>query len=180
MAEMLGFTAEEMLRGSAFDFIFDQDSAAMYGLFERRRSGAADKMELRLRRKDGSELWTFCHATPILDDRGEFAGALGMFADITGRKHAEDMLRASERRLRLALQSAKMMAWSWDPSRDKIITIGNVREIYGISAIELGEQGFAIQALFWTPRSASSRRRSGLICFAASKRRGGWPRGQTA
>ncbi|MBI2831632.1 MAG: response regulator [Chloroflexi bacterium] len=40
-----------------------------------------------------------CHVEPLLDERGEIAGLIGLAMDITERKRAEDELRAMSRRL---------------------------------------------------------------------------------
>ncbi|MFL6194804.1 MAG: ATP-binding protein, partial [Thermoanaerobaculia bacterium] len=45
--------------------------------------------EFRFVRKDGSILWTYCSATPLLDASGRFLGSFAMVIDITDRRRAE-------------------------------------------------------------------------------------------
>src|SRR5207249_2762076 len=44
-------------------------------------------------RRDGSCLWALVCGTPMFNEHGEFAGSLGMLADISDRKKAEEDLR---------------------------------------------------------------------------------------
>jgi PAS domain S-box-containing protein len=68
------------------------------------------------------------------------------FADLVEqtRIDAEAAQRASEERLRLALEVARMVAWEWDPTRDRITTTGNLGEIYGVSSLANSAAGFAL------------------------------------
>jgi PAS domain S-box-containing protein len=62
-------------------------------LFEERRSGKIQPaVEVRFRRKDGTAIWTLLSARPIFR-HGQFAGALDMFTDVTGRRLAEERFR---------------------------------------------------------------------------------------
>jgi PAS domain S-box-containing protein len=100
MADMLGYRAEEMLGRPMFDFMDDEARAEAERNFERRRRGVVELHEFRLRRKNGEPLWTLMSTNPVLDDDGQFVGALAMVTDITERKRAETALRESEARYR--------------------------------------------------------------------------------
>ena len=104
MAEMLGYTAKEMLGRPLYDFMGPEARPAAERGFERRRRGAAEQQEFRFRRKDGEDLWTIVSTNAMFDASGRFVGALGMVADITERKRAEDALRESEERYRLLVE----------------------------------------------------------------------------
>lgn len=93
MADMLGYSSEEIIGRPGTDFMFEEDAVDHLKRMENRRRKISETYERRFRRKDGQELWTLASATPIIDDEHNFNGALGMFTDITERKQATDKLR---------------------------------------------------------------------------------------
>ena len=89
LADMLGYSLEEMQGNFLFDW-FDEDTRfEAIQHFEQCKKGIKEQFDFRFRRKDGSQLWTLISANPFFDDNGEFMGALGMISDITERKQAE-------------------------------------------------------------------------------------------
>src|SRR5258708_21185638 len=100
MCEIVGYSIEELIGRNVFEFIDESDRETVRNALQRRRTGATEQYDLRLRRKDGVVIWTTVSACPILDgDR--YAGALCMTSDITARKTAEEQLRRSEQRFAL-------------------------------------------------------------------------------
>ena len=62
-----------------------------------------------------------------------------MESEIRGR---EELLKDAQKRLHIALRTARMVAWSWDPVANRIETTDNFREIYGLPDIAESSQGF--------------------------------------
>ncbi len=89
MAQMLGYTAEEMLGRHLFDFMDTDARIEAEKLLERREHGIIETHDFRFSRKDGTNLWTMASTNPIFDDKGQYVGALGMITDISERKQAE-------------------------------------------------------------------------------------------
>ena len=106
MAQMLGYTVEEMLGRSLFDFIDEESRTLATAYVERRRQGIQERHDFKFRRKDGSDLWAIVSAAPILDAAGQFVGVLRMITDISDRKQAEKALRDSEQRFRATFDQA--------------------------------------------------------------------------
>ncbi len=109
MAEMLGYSVEEMLGRNAFDFAHPDDVNPASQEWDQRRQGVASRPEFRFLRKDGSILWAQCSAAPLLDEAGRFAGAFTMVIDITDRKRAEaerEEIFLRERRARSEAETA--------------------------------------------------------------------------
>lgn len=65
-------------------------------------------------RSDGAQIWLKWEAHPWYDINDEVGGIVIFSEDITQRKLAEEALRQSENRLRLALVASKAGAWEWD------------------------------------------------------------------
>src|SRR5882724_4517260 len=63
------------------------------------------RVSYRALRSDGSVIWVEKHARAFFDEQGRLQRLLGMVADITKRKLAEEALRESEDKLRLLLDS---------------------------------------------------------------------------
>ena len=92
MADMLGYTPDEMMGASLFDFMDDQARALAAANVDRRRQGIKEIHEFTFRRKDGGELHARLSTNPLLDDDGQYLGALGMVADVTEQKRTQDAL----------------------------------------------------------------------------------------
>jgi PAS domain S-box-containing protein len=92
-AEILGYTPEEMLGQSVFDFMDTQTVEKVKRILQRRREGIKEQYEISVRRKDRSECWLIVKATPMIDAHGRFQGSFAMVTDITERKQTEQRLR---------------------------------------------------------------------------------------
>jgi PAS domain S-box-containing protein len=62
---------------------------------------------------DGTRTYLTCKS-PYRDEQGRIVGLIGVSTDISDRKQAENALRQSEERLRLALDAGNMGAWEWN------------------------------------------------------------------
>ncbi|MFP5213897.1 MAG: PAS domain S-box protein, partial [Acidobacteriota bacterium] len=100
ISEMLGYEAHEMTGCSIFSFVDQTLWPQAHIHWERCKEGSSERFDFKCRRKDGSEVWAIVGTTPMFDESGQFIGALGMLADITKRKLAEEALSESEQRLR--------------------------------------------------------------------------------
>ena len=81
-----------MIGRSGLDFLFEEDREKAFANFNSRKQGASSVYDFRLRREDGTALWTNLSVSP-LEDVGQFLGVVGMFTDISERKRAEQALQ---------------------------------------------------------------------------------------
>jgi PAS domain S-box-containing protein len=93
LAQMLGYTPEELLQRPARDFIDSADLSDHEYRLQIARQGQPSQYERRLRHKDGREFWTWVSGSPLLDDAGHYRGAFAMFTDVTERRLLESQLR---------------------------------------------------------------------------------------
>ena len=91
MADMLGYSAEDMIGKPATEFMFEEDRPGHLAKMSNRRSGILEHYERRFRCKDGQAVWTITSATPIFDDEHCFSGACALITDITERKQNEEV-----------------------------------------------------------------------------------------
>ena len=99
MARMLGYSAQEMLGKTPREFLADSEPSSLAeDLPSFLSSSVRQQSEIKLRHRDGSEVWVNVVLYPLLDERGELAGRAGVFGNTTARKRAEKALRESERR----------------------------------------------------------------------------------
>jgi len=97
MAEILGYTAEEMLGKHLFAFMGERGiEIAKYNL-ERRRQGIKEQHDFEFIRKDGARVYASLETSPITDEAGNYVGALACVADITERKRIEEELKLASR-----------------------------------------------------------------------------------
>jgi PAS domain S-box-containing protein len=74
--------------------------------------------------------WFLLRVNPMAKDWPH--GAVVVHTDITGRKLAEEALRESEERIRLAAEAAGIAVWAWDLQTGKIRWDQKMFDIYGI------------------------------------------------
>jgi PAS domain S-box-containing protein len=129
MAEMLGYSVEEMLGQPIFRFADEFWADQARRNFEQ---GIRGQVDFEFLKKDGSRLHAIIEDTPIFDDDGNFAGALGCIIDITERKQAEEKLRQSEARLAEAQRISHLGNWEWDQITGQAIWSDEVYRIFNL------------------------------------------------
>jgi PAS domain S-box-containing protein len=75
--------------------------------------GFVSNFEAQMKRKDGSLIWVSSGARAVRDEQGRLHYE-GILVDISARKGAEEALRESESRLRLAMDAAGLGHWELD------------------------------------------------------------------
>lgn len=86
-------------------------------------------------RGDGRQTWIETNKIPFHDLNGHVMGVLGVYQDITDRKHSEYELQRISTRLNLAVQSAKIGIWEWDIRTDVLLWDEQMFILYGVEQI---------------------------------------------
>ncbi|MFA4947675.1 MAG: PAS domain S-box protein [Candidatus Krumholzibacteriia bacterium] len=112
MAEMLGYTVEEMLGKHLFSFMDERGVEECKRLLDRRSRGIGEQHDFEFIRKDGKRIFTRIETAPITDENGVIVGAIAGVQDQTERKLAEDERRLFEAQIRESqkLESLGMLA----------------------------------------------------------------------
>jgi len=69
--DLVGVEHDKVAGTSYFDFVFPEDMDAARKLFETNVLMHADPLRFRLRRVDGTEIWTDIHAAPVESAKGD-------------------------------------------------------------------------------------------------------------
>ncbi|MBI5675496.1 MAG: PAS domain S-box protein [Nitrospirae bacterium] len=124
MAEMLGYTVEEMLGKKVFDFMDERGVKLCKEKMEKRKDGVKEQHDFELIKKDGSIIYVTMEASPINDDDGNYIGGVAGVMDISERKRAENMLKLSEARYRMLYEGTPVMMHSID-AEGKLISVSD-------------------------------------------------------
>jgi PAS domain S-box-containing protein len=114
MAEMLGYSVEEMMEKSIFDFLVETDKKAVASLLEQPQDLILQPYDIQFSRKNGSLLWGMVSVRPIIDEWGQYLGHLNMVTDISDRKQSEAILKEFNRRWRSVLDNIQMIVVQLD------------------------------------------------------------------
>ncbi|WP_224363042.1 sensor histidine kinase [Hyalangium versicolor] len=127
LAEMLGYTVEEMLGRPIFTFMDDEGRQLAQQKVEHRRQGVTEVHDFKLQRKDSTFIWTSISTSPIVDHQGSYLGALAMVTDITARRNAEEEVRKlnaelerriAERTAQLEFSNRELEAFAYSVAHD--------------------------------------------------------------
>jgi PAS domain S-box-containing protein len=133
MAEMLGYSAEEMLGRPVFEFLDEEERRRASGSMEQLRIVAAEQQDRTLLARDGTPVLTSITGTSIVDDTGTLVGALAMVSDVTARRQMERALARSNREL--ARSNADLEQFTSVASHDlrsPLNTIGGYAELLSL------------------------------------------------
>ena len=100
LCKMLGYSQDEMLGKTPFDFVDDENRKIFIEQTSKISVTAHRSYEITLKKKNGEDLATYFNATTIRDESGEVKGSFAFITDITEKKRAEESLRKSEEQYR--------------------------------------------------------------------------------
>ncbi|MBW0445747.1 PAS domain-containing hybrid sensor histidine kinase/response regulator [Paraburkholderia phenoliruptrix] len=99
-------------------------------------AGESAKVNARLKRFDGRYRWHKLRIQPIFDDARTVCGACGIAMDIDDFVQAGEAYEVGERRLRFALDAARVGAWEWDMGSRTARISAQLAQIYGLERHE--------------------------------------------
>ena len=131
-----GTTVEELLGKSDSDF---NDNPKEVEFFRQKDLMVLDSSqdvfipEEIITDASGKTRWLQTMKRPLIGRDGIAYAVLGVSTDITSWKHAQEALKVSEERLRLALEASREGVWDWDISTGTVLFSSRWRESLGFS-----------------------------------------------
>lgn len=92
--------------------------------------------EARFRNRGGEFRWHLVRGVPVHNSERHITQWVGTATEIHARKQAEEALRDSEERFRLAFQAVQGAVYDWYPQTGKVVRSAGIRSILGIAAEE--------------------------------------------
>jgi PAS domain S-box-containing protein len=143
----LGFSEEELRHKHCVDFSPPEDAQKDWALFQQLKAGSIDHYQLEKRyfRKDGSLVWgrlsislLKSHPSPLV---------IAMVEDITDKRTAEEAVRVSEERLRLAQQAARIGTFERNIRTGVVSWTPEMESLYGLPPGGFGQTRRAFENL---------------------------------
>ncbi|MCP3872370.1 MAG: PAS domain S-box protein [Desulfobacteraceae bacterium] len=133
--QILGYTSEEMIGTSFFDFIHPDDSSIVAKIFENLKLNHLYPGEYRIRSKTGGFRWirTFSRFTRT----GDSESIQGVLIDITENKQNEEALKQSEERFKSIFENANDGILIVDSTLKLVQSNKKMRTLLGYSQNEL-------------------------------------------
>lgn len=141
--EYFGRTLEELKQWGAGDTTHPEDLPRAVELFVRSiATGTTFDWQSRARRFDGVYRWVQTRGAPLRDANGHIARWYNLIIDIDERKRAEEALAASERNLKVTIDTIPTLAWSAHPDGAADFFNQYYLDYLGVSADQLRDWGW--------------------------------------
>ena len=138
-----GQTLEELKQWGTNDTVHPEDLPHVIQVFTQSiASGSPYEIVQRLRRSDGVYRWFQNSGFPLRDTSGHIVRWCVLLTDIDERKRAEDALRASERNLKLIIDTIPALAWSARPDGSADFFNQHYLDFVGLSAEQASGWGW--------------------------------------
>src|SRR5262245_26121160 len=127
--EARGYTRDELIGATPYDFVADLNPTVVAERVHRLLAGETIVFEDRYRRKDGTVFPVDVRGKAFWE--GDRAFIVYLPRDVTDRKRAEAALRESEERFRTLAKATNDAVWDWDLNTNKVWWNEGVLTLFG-------------------------------------------------
>ena len=131
-AELHACTPDDLLGLDVRELVAKDDGAERPFDLDAVLAGETWKGDLVVRRPRGDTFVAAVSATPIRDAAGTVTGTVVVAEDMTEIREAEAEAAASEQRLRLAHEAARLGSWHWDMAQGITVWDEQLEAMYGL------------------------------------------------
>ncbi len=93
MISILGMPEEKIVGKTLMSLFSKSERERIRQSLGRRKQGVQEQREYTFTRKDGTSIHTVIETYPLMDEHGEYAGAVAAFLDVTEKKQADEKQR---------------------------------------------------------------------------------------
>ncbi|MCK4370147.1 MAG: PAS domain S-box protein, partial [Candidatus Lokiarchaeota archaeon] len=137
MANILGYSVEEMIGKSIFSFMDENEVKITKLNLEKRKKGLSEERDAQFTHRRGNKVYLRIRATPIFDSEGNYEGTYAFLADITQKMLAEQKLKESEERFRTLFEIAPASISVLDLDGNIILSNQQFCNLHGVKNPEL-------------------------------------------
>jgi diguanylate cyclase (GGDEF)-like protein/PAS domain S-box-containing protein len=131
--EFCGQTPEQYVGYGWIDVVYPEDREPLMQVWlESLSSGRPVETEFRVRHKDGGYRWVLSRALPLKNPDATVREWVGTITDIHEQRQAQDALKTSEERLRLAVEMTSAGIWDADVPTNTLQWTAEIRQILGL------------------------------------------------
>ncbi len=137
--EFLGFSADELIGKSLFDFIPKDEATRVKNIFALHilNKEPIVKLEIIYLHKDTHQITVVTNMIPILDAKGDVFSFQSIAKDITEKKNSEKETKILEERLELAMNGSNDGIWDWNIVDNSVYFSPRWKEMIGYRDDEL-------------------------------------------
>lgn len=137
--EVLGFTAEEIIGKTPFDFMSPSEAERVGLLFSRIAGNHEPMRDLENWnvRKDGKQVCLLTSGVPLFDQTGNLVGYRGVDRDVTERKYAEETLSDLKEFYQTILENVEDGIWVTDDKDALVYLNPGMERIAGVKLEDL-------------------------------------------
>ena len=163
--ELLGLKPGEDVPGpeTFFRYVHPEDAPALRAAWSDALRSGELSAEFRVRHADGQERWLAGRGRLALPEKDQSripTRFLGVNFDITERIHAQQMMRASGERMRLATEATAVGIWEWNTLTNEVRWDAQMFRIYGVAPTPDGRVTYELWRKSVLPEDLSAQEES--------------------
>ena len=136
LVDVLGFkSAEELKKSSTHEFYFSSEEREKY-LADLKKKGFVKNYQMRMRKKDGSEIWIMENVTLIKDSKGNKEYIEGTLIDITETRRMQQALQEREENYKSLIEHMPDGIFIHNEKGELIFANPAACKIMGLSSLE--------------------------------------------